>query len=359
MSRSSLRRFCSQVTQAAFPDLYAQQQGRVASVSLVGPPNAGKSSLSNALIEHRVSAVSRKVNTTRSCPTGVYTRHDRQLMLCDTPGLVERAFLNTLKGARREVSSAAWGTAIDTDFGLFVVDASRSKKYLHYYAGIAGQLAEIRHAHFSRLHSEYIESQAQTPQDGPAAIPAVVKDQPLGNCVLVLNKSDVVRSSIRMMAVEDFLSQNIPNFEDRFHSKVFVTSASRGVGVDELRDYLLEAAPPSELVAPPGVPFLDDELDLIRQHLWEKLLHRLHQEIPYKCKFINNSFRAAANGDIHVSETIRAPSKSTCYMIVGSGGDVLRWIKEATEKSVSEVLGKNVELKLTVTFAKKKRVYAD
>lgn len=280
-------------------------------------------------------------------------------MLCDTPGLVERAFLSTLKGARREVSSAAWGTAIDTDFALFIVDASRSKKYMHYYAGIAGQLADIRHGHFSRLHSEYIESQTQTPQGELATVPAIVEGQPLGNCVLVLNKSDVVRSTVRTMAVEDFLTQNIPNFEDRFHSKVFVISASRGVGVDELRDYLLEAAPPSDLIAPPGVPFLDDELDLIRQHLWEKLLHRVHQEIPYKCQFINNSFRVDTNGDIHVSETIRAPSKSTCYMIVGSGGDVLRWIKERTEKSVSEVLGKNVHLKLTVTFAKKKHVYAD
>lgn len=344
-----------------FPQLPQFGNGHVASVSLAGPPNAGKSSLSNALIEHRISAVSRKVNTTRSCPTGVYTRQkrqnnlSRQLLLCDTPGLVERAFLASLGGERRTISTAAWGTALETDFALFIVDATRSKKYFDYYAHIASQLANFRHNHFTGVQQTYSDAQqnGSVEEDEEPQKPAIVENQPPGNCILVLNKSDVVRPSIKVLAVEDYLTNTIADFGTRFHSKVFVTSAFRNEGVEELRNYLLDAAPSSELVAPPGLSYLDNDLDLIRQHIWEKLLHRVHQEIPYKCKFENIDIYTAKD-ELYVSEVIRAPSKSACYVIVGQGGDVLRWIKESAEHSASEVLGKKVNLKLKVTYEKRK-----
>lgn len=332
------------------------QNTHVATVALVGAPNAGKSSLSNALIQHRVSAVSRKINTTRGCTTGIYTDNDRQLVMLDTPGLVERAFMDSLGPARRKLSSETWGTAAESDFALFVVDASRGQNYWKYYAQVASQLANMRHT--QALKSNNGDAQML---NGMTMERAIIKDEPISNCILILNKSDVTRPKIKLLAAQDYFMNNVENFKDRFHSKIFVTTASafKQKGITEVRDYLLKGAPRGEFIGTPGVPYFDDDLQVIRQHVWEKLLHRVHKEVPYKCSFENDDFRIASNGDIFVSDIIRAPSNPTCYMIVGKGGDVLRWIKDSAERSASEVLGKRVTLKLTVMPAKARHGHID
>lgn len=315
-----------------------------ATVALVGAPNAGKSSLSNAIVEHRVSAVSRKVNTTRERTNAVYTQGNRQLILCDTPGLVERAFLKTLGSERRVMSTDAWGAALDAEVAMFVVDASRGQGYWRHYAQVAGQLADFRHSAWNAgLLSKQDDSESESQKDSETKIP---------NCLLVLNKADCTRPRVRLLAAAQFFKEHIPNFATTFHSHVFVTSAYKRTGVEEIRSFLLSLTTPGEFEASPGTAHLDDDLALIRQHLWEKLLHRVHKEVPYRCYFENDGFHVAPNGDLFVSEIIRAPSRTTCLMIVGPGGDVLRWIKNSATESVSRVLGRRVVIKLRVATGK-------
>lgn len=301
---------------------------QTATVALVGAPNAGKSSLSNAMIEKRVSAVSRKVNTTRACTTGVYTRANRQLILLDTPGLVERAFLPTLGPERRALSTEGWGAAADSDVAVFVVDASRGARYWRHYATIAGQLADVRQKALRR--------------DG----------RPSRHCILVLNKMDVTRPRVRLLAAQQFFKDHVDNFDSLFCADVFNTSACSGRGVRELRAALLERTTPGQFQVPPGKVHVDDDIDVIRQHVWEKLLHRVHREVPYRCYFENDEFVQLPNGDLFVSEIIRAPSRATALMVIGEGGSVLRWIRESAERSLAEVLATRVRLKLVVGVAK-------
>lgn len=315
-----------------------------ATVALVGAPNAGKSSLSNALVGQRVSAVSRKLNTTRTQTVAAYTNAERQIVLYDTPGLVERSLTNVLASERRSLATEAWGAATDADVAAFVVDVSRDQRYWKYYAKVAGQLADIR--------QNKAEISSGTVND------SAVEDAGVGtggHCLLILNKIDCARPFIRVFAAAQFFRDHIPNFTVRFHPHIFMTSAFEQTGVQQLRDHLLSLTTPGEFETEPGTAHLDSDLDLIREHIWEKLLHRVHKEVPYRCFFENDSYKTLPNGDIYVSEIIRAPSRTTASMIIGARGDVLRWIRESAMQSTSEVLKCRVFIKLTVAVAKKRK----
>lgn len=306
----------------------------MATVALVGAANAGKSSLSNAIIQNRVSAVSRKVNTTRSCTAGVYTRENRQLLLWDTPGLVERAFIPTLGAERRTLCTEGWGAAVDADVAVFVIDTSRGFGYWRHFARVAGELVAIRR-----------KVANSTSEEG--------SPQSAGHCVLVLNKVDVTRPRTRLIRAAEYFKSEIPGFEQQFIDRVFYTSAYRGDGVPELRETLLGLATPGKFEAPPDVSYFDDEIDVIQQHVWEKLLHRVHREVPYRCQFEVDDFQRLSNDSLFASIIIRAPTKATAMMIVGPKGNTLAWMRDEAVKSVSQILGYPVKLKLSVKVAKK------
>lgn len=295
---------------------------RIASVAVVGPPNAGKSSLSNALITQRVSAVSRKVNTTRSRITGAYTADSRQLIFWDTPGVVERHFIKTLGAERRELTTAGWGAASEADVALLVVDASRGEQYWQHCAKIAKQLLDVR------------------------------KEEELNtNLILVLNKSDRASPRSRILLAADIFRNDVEEFAESFGDRIFMTSAYNGRGVDDLRSALLDMTQKGDFILSEGTCHGDEDLDLVRQHLWEKLLHRVHEEIPYQCHFENDDFIELKDGGLYIAETIRVPRASTVPIVIGPGGNVIEWIRESAEKSSSQVLGREVHLRLRVAPA--------
>lgn len=306
----------------------------MATVALVGAANAGKSSLSNAIIQHRVSAVSRKVNTTRSCTAGVYTHENRQLLLWDTPGIVERAFIPTLGVERRTLCTEGWGAAVDADVAVFVIDTSRGFGYWRHFARVASELAAIRREAASNM------VEAGSPQAAD-------------HCVLVLNKVDATRPRTRLIRAAEFFKSEISGYEQQFIDRVFYTSAFRGDGVAELRETLLSLATPGKFEAPPDVSYFDDEIDVIQQHIWEKLLHRVHKEVPYRCKFEVDDFQRSSDGSLFASIIIRAPTKATVMMIVGPKGNTLSWMRDEATKSVSQIFGYPVKLRLSVKVAKK------
>lgn len=305
---------------AALPHIPANT--RIASVALIGAPNAGKSSLSNALIGSRVSAVSRKVNATRSRTIGAYTSGNRQLIFWDTPGVVERQFLKSLGAERRELTTDGWGAAVDADVVVMVVDTSRGEGYWRRCASISEQVAQSR---------------------------GKVR-QPSG-LVLVLNKCDKVSPRSRILTAADYFHKTVNDFGNVFEDRIFMVSAYNGRGVDDLRDKLLDLTTEGDFEVPPDTTFCDDELDLIRQHVWEKLLHRVHEEVPYQCRFENEKMMELPNGELYISEVIRVPRSSAVGIVVGPGGQVIEWIRNTAAQSASEVLKRPVHLKLRVAVA--------
>ena len=289
---------------------------RVASVALIGAPNAGKSSLSNALIEARISAVSRKVNTTRDRTIGAYTRGNRQLIFWDTPGVVERQFLRNLGPDVKQLRSEAWGAAVDAQIVVMVVDTSRPQQHWKRCTEIVNQLLDLR--------------------DDEA------------HMLLALNKCDKVRPRGKILDAAEYFRDNINSFSAAFNDRIYMVSAYNGRGVDDLREDMLDLTEPGEFALDPDMKHGDEDLDLVRQHIWEKMLHRLHEEVPYRCELENNEMRELPDGSLFIAETIRVERSSVVPIVIGPKGGVVEWIREKAQESASEALGRKVVLNLHV-----------
>lgn len=300
-----------------------------ANVALIGPPNAGKSTLMNRIVGGRVAAVSRKVNTTRRQIIGVCTEGSRQLAFCDTPGLVERQFVHSLGADRRSMVSAAWGAAVDSDLAVLVVDASRSPAHWGHVANIAGQLAHIR---------------AQS-----AA--------PLSKIVLVLNKIDKVKPKTKLFGAIEFFTEQIKDFQSVIHNgHPFMVSAFSGRGVNDVKDELLKLAKPGRFLVNDNSPAaFEDMREVCVEHIWEKLLHCVHAEIPYMCTIENELWTEDPDGEISTIEVIRVPRPSQKPIILGPDGSTIRWITEQASLSASQVLNRRVNMKIRVALAKRRQ----
>jgi GTPase len=297
---------------------------KFATIALVGAPNAGKSTLMNRIVGGRVAAVSRKVNTTRRRIMGTFTGHGVQLAFCDTPGVVERQFVKDLGSARRQLAKAAWGAAADSDIAVLVVDASRGSRHWETCAKLAKQLLDSRRA-------------------SPASEPHAT--------FLVLNKIDKARPRAAVLDLSKYMVENIDDFEKSFvGGRPYFISALNGHGVEDLLAALKGRAEPGEFLVPGGFPgALEDTRDLCIEHIWEKLLHRLHQELPYLCEFENEEWKELPTGDLSIMEVIRVERKSQIPIVIGPAGETIKWVAEQSSKSLSELLNRRVYLRLRVT----------
>lgn len=307
------------------PQSNASNNEEVASVALVGATNAGKSTLMNRLIGARIAAVSRKVNTTRRRIIGVHTSQSKQLIFWDTPGVVERKFQSTLGRDRREISSAGWGAAVEADVAVMVVDASRKKGHLEIVAKLLTQLTEFRR----------VSAQNQGLSGTPATL-------------VVLNKCDIVRPRSRLLDMTLSLKEQVPNFEDVVTEATFLCSAYNGAGVSLLRDSLLSHTQPSPFEVDANAFTDEPDVDILEQQVWEKMLHRLHQEVPYQCRLQIEDWKELPDGSAAVSAVIRVPKKRHVPMVVGPRGDIVRWIAEKSSESTTAALRRNIYLRLRV-----------
>lgn len=298
---------------------------RVASVALVGAPNAGKSTLLNRLVGARVAAVSRKVNTTRRLVRGVHTRDNSQIYLWDTPGVVDRRQHGNLGAARKDIASTGWRAALDADVTVVVVDASRGPQHNKDVAVILQQLGSFLTARRENTGMEHI-------------------------LLLALNKCDRIRPRQRLLDAtvyfEDYFANEMAS--NPLSEPIHLVSAYNGHGVDNLRDSLLSRTTPGMFESEPGKVTDEEDAEILEQHIWEKLLHRLHQEVPYLCTLEMEELKALPDGALCASVVVRVAERRHISMVVGPQGSVVKWIAEEAGKSSSVVMGRNVYLKIRV-----------
>src|SRR5262245_50321844 len=201
-------------------------------IALIGAPNAGKSTLTNALVGAKVTIVSRKVQTTRALVRGIAIVGDAQLVLMDTPGIfAPRRRLD------RAMVTTAWSGAHDADIVVLLIDARKGVD--EEAEAILGRLAEV-------------------------AKPTV----------LVLNKTDLTDKP-ELLA----LAQGI-NAKARFDA-TFMLSAATGDGVEDLKQWLAVHAPAGPWHYPEDQISDAPMRSLAAEITREKLFDRLHQELPY------------------------------------------------------------------------------
>ncbi len=290
-----------------------EQAKRAGFAAVIGAPNAGKSTLVNRLVGAKVSIVTQKVQTTRFPVKGVAIEGVSQIVLIDTPGIFKPR-----RRLDRAMVRAAWGGAQDADAVVHLVDAS----------------SEIAVA-----EGKASASDRRCADDTASITAALPKDR--RKAILVLNKIDLVRRD-QLLA----LSQRL--FESGVYEEVFMISALNGSGVDDLKARLAALMPEGPWLYPE-----DQTADLPARLLAaeitrEKLYLRVHEELPYAAAVETTAFTEAKGGAVRIEQTIYVERESQRPIILGKGGQTLKWIGETARKDLSEILDRPVHLFLLV-----------
>jgi GTP-binding protein Era len=272
---------------------------RCGQVAIIGAPNAGKSTLVNALVGEKVAIVSPKVQTTRARLTGIAVEGAAQLLLVDTPGI-----FHPRRALDRAMVSAAWEGARGADVIACVVDAK---------TGLRDEPREI------------VEALA-------------VREEPR---FLVLNKTDIAAKDRPLgLAAE---ANAITPF-----AATFMISAATGDGVADLKA-ALAAAMPEGPWAYPADQLTDAATRLVAAELTrEQIYARLHAELPYASTVITESWEERKDGSTVIRQQILVERDTQKAIVIGKGGAMLRAIGEAARGEIGKLTGGKVHLFLHV-----------
>ncbi len=269
-------------------------------VAVIGAPNAGKSTLVNALVGAKVTIVSHKVQTTRMPIRGIAIEGKSQLVFIDTPGIfAPRRRLD------RAMVHAAWTGAKDADAVVLVVDAAR---------GLTDEVEAI----VSRLKDSRV----------PRA--------------LVLNKVDRLENKQQLLELSTRLHALV-SFDT-----VFMISALSGDGVADIRRYLAGKVPAGPWHYPE-----DDISDLPARMLAaeitrEKMFVRLHDELPYSATIETTDWKELKDGSVRIEQTMFVERDGQKKIVLGKGGQTIKQISSEARAELKELLDRNVHLFLFV-----------
>ena len=273
-------------------------------VALIGAPNAGKSTLINALVGEKVSIVTRKAQTTRSIVRGVMTKGEAQIVFVDTPGLFAPK-----RRLDRAMVASAWSAAADADVVALMIDARKE----------AGQASLTE------------ETQAILAGLGERGKPKLA----------VLNKIDLVQRP-KLLELSARLNA-ATTFDD-----TFMISAATGDGLERLTKRLIELIPPGPWLYPEDQIAEAPIRSLAAEITREKLIERLHDELPYQATVETESWKDLPDGTARIEQTIFVTRESHRKIVLGEGGRTIKAIGTAARKDIAAAHGANVHLFLFV-----------
>lgn len=268
-------------------------------VTVLGLPNAGKSTFINSLVGSKVSIVSRKVQTTRSRVLGIVIEDSTQIVLVDTPGI-----FSPKKTLERAMVKAAWDALGDADMIVHIIDASQK-----------GAIEK---------NNVIIE---KLPENAA--------------CVLVLNKTDLVKKPDLLGLTQD-LNERFP------YAATFMVSSLKGAGIEDIKKHLAENLPEGPWL------FDEDQISDMPMRLMaaeitrEKIFNQLHEELPYSIMVDTEEWEEFDNGSIKISQVVFVQKESQKGIVVGKGGSRVKQIGEQARKELEELFEKRIHLKIFV-----------
>lgn len=268
-------------------------------VALIGVPNAGKSTLVNALVGAKVSIVSRKVQTTRTLVRGIGMVNETQIIFVDTPGI-----FSPKRRLERAMVTSAWGGAAEADAVALVIDAKK------------GIDAEVE------------------------ALLSALKDwkKPI---MLILNKVDIVDRPY-LLTLAEKLNVIIP------FSDTFMVSATTGSGIDFMRAHFAKLMPPGPWLYPED-QVSDAPMRMLAAEITrEKLFERLHDELPYRSTVETDQWQTRKDGSVRIEQTIFVERESQRMIVLGKAGQTIKSIGAAARKDIAEEIEMPVHLFLHV-----------
>jgi GTP-binding protein Era len=268
-------------------------------IALIGAPNAGKSTLVNAMVGSKVSIVSHKVQTTRALVRGIALAGPAQLIFVDTPGI-----FRPKRRLDRAMVTTAWGGAHDADLVAVLIDA---KKGVDEEAdAILQGLAEVR--------------------------------QPR---IAIINKVDLVQKP-ELLAIAKTLTDRVA------FDAVFMISALTGSGLEEVKTWFAEHVPEGPWLYPEDQISDAPLRSLAAEITREKLYHRLHQELPYQSTVETMIWTERPDGSVRIEQTIFVERESQRKIVLGKGGQTIKAIGAEARKEIAALIEQPVHLFLFV-----------
>ncbi len=267
-------------------------------IAIVGPTNAGKSTLMNRIMGRKVSIVSHKVQTTRTRLRAVKMVGSRQLIFVDTPGVFKPA-----RRLDRAMVGAAMDAVSDADAVLLVIDAQK---------GVTGTVRDL-----------------------------VAKIKEHKNLFVALNKADAIKKQ-DLLPIAAELSQ-MAEFKE-----IFMISALKNDGVKQMLDSLATIMPES--------PYLFDTKDAtdvpdalyLSELTREKIYKYIHQELPYHINVLTEKVDVDDEGVLDIYQKISVQNEAHKKIVIGRGGAQLKQIGTAARHDIQDQWGVNARLHLFV-----------
>ena len=274
--------------------------------AIIGAPNAGKSTLVNALVGSKVAIVSPKVQTTRMAVRGVAMLDETQIVFVDTPGIFKPR-----RRLDRAMVAAAWAGAGDADAIVLLADAAELT------LNPKGRAADDTHAIIAALKANNQKA------------------------ALALNKIDGMKRTDLLPLVEQLSAEGV-------FAEIFLISALKGDGVADLSAWVAKRMPEGPWLYPADQAADIPSRLLASEITREKIYLRLHDELPYASTVESEKWEERKDGSVKIDQIIYVQRDGQKAIVLGKGGATIKLIGEMARKEMEELFGRRVHLFLFV-----------
>ena len=274
---------------------------KILKIALVGRTNSGKSTLINRIVGEKISIQNKKINTTQITIMGVKNIKKTQLIFYDTPG---SNFLKSLNKQSRNLKTNLWSGIDESDIILYLIDSKTAK--IKFLFEQIDKLQEVKK-----------------------------------KIIIIFNKIDLVSNKQLLPLISDLNK----NFQiDSF----FTISALQNIGIEDLLDYIEKYSYVSKWIFNDDEITNKDDIFIVGELLRETMLTYLHKEIPYNVDIKTSNFKILKNNDIKVKQKIIINQKRYKKIILGKKGEMIKKIREDSQKKMSQILNAKIHLYLEI-----------
>ena len=274
---------------------------KILKIALVGRTNAGKSTLINKIVGEKISIQNKKINTTQVTIMGVKNIKKTQLIFYDTPG---SNFLKSLNNQSRNLKTNLWSGIDESDIIFYLIDSKTANK-------------------------KFLFEQIDKLQEVKKKI------------IVIFNKIDLISNKQLLPLISDLDKKfNIDSF--------FTISAIQNIGIKDLLDYIEKYSYASKWIFNYDEITNKDDIFIVGELLRETILTYLHKEIPYNLIIETSNFKTLKNNDIKIKQKIIINQKRYKKIILGKKGEMIKKIREDSQKKMSQILNAKIHLYLEI-----------
>ncbi|CAO3630051.1 unnamed protein product [Cunninghamella echinulata] len=283
-------------------------------VSIIGPPNAGKSTLVNKLVGEDITIVSSKLHTTRERILAILSQDNYQVIFLDTPGIISP---QSKEKMNRSVTTSSWRSLDEADYVLIVIDGNRTSNSL------SKQLHEYMIDRLSALN-----------------IPAT----------LIFNKMDITTTDNKkeLEEVANEFKKEYPNLQN-----VLYISALEEDGLDDIKKILFDSSKPNLWLYPKDLKLEMSDLKRVEELIRVQFFKRLHQYLPYMLKQENVGWTELKNGTLRIEQNVYVERDSQHKIVVGANGMIINRVIEDARHDISKAFKRPIQLFIQVKTRKK------